>query len=91
MLVRRPLEPVPPGKTPRPPNYLKAQAVILTRAQARREVVRPVVLRLREQGMTLEIIAESLQEQGYKTARGGRWHKSTVLRLLRPATFKERE
>ena len=73
----------------RPPNYIKAHAAILTRAQARRAVVRPVVLRLREQGMTLEAIAEALQEQGYRTARGGRWHKTTVLRLLLPLAVKE--
>lgn len=51
----------------------------------RREVADEVVQRvqaLRAAGATLAAIAQTLQDEGVPTARGGRWQASTVHRLL---------
>ena len=38
---------------------------------------------LRADGLTLAGVADALTVEGYPTARGGRWHASTVSRMLR--------
>ena len=73
---------------PKSPNHFKGRVAILKQAQARREALRPVVLELRRQGLTLDAIAVTLQERSLSPPRGGRWHRNTVARLLKPATFK---
>ena len=39
----------------------------------------------RSGGMTLQAIADDLNEQGYETRRGKAWNPTQVLRLLRRA------
>ena len=57
--------------------------VIRAGATARAEQMRPVVDDMRANGITsLERLAGALNEGGFVTARGGRWHASTVRNLL---------
>jgi DNA invertase Pin-like site-specific DNA recombinase len=45
--------------------------------------VLPTILNLRGTGLTLAEIAKKLNELGLKTRRGGQWHASTVLNILK--------
>lgn len=45
--------------------------------------VRPVLMRMRASGMTLAQMAEELNAQGNRTARGGRWYPSTLCGLFK--------
>lgn len=47
------------------------------------EKLRPVIVRMRNAKMTVNAIAEELNEQGNKTARGGQWHASTVCNIMK--------
>ena len=47
--------------------------------------VRRLVLEARDDGATLQQIADRLTREGHKTPRGGRWHRSTVQKLLHRA------
>jgi len=38
---------------------------------------------LRASGLTIKRVAEALNREGYRTARGGRWHPGSVYTLLR--------
>lgn len=65
-------------------------AGVLGRASAKQSAdqfagsVQPLVASLQEHGVTtLAGIAEALNGRGVRTARGGRWHVSTVRNLLR--------
>jgi len=52
-------------------------------AQARAEMLRPVVLSLQAQGVvSLGALADALNGGGYQTPRGGTWHKASVKNLL---------
>jgi DNA invertase Pin-like site-specific DNA recombinase len=42
----------------------------------------PVLLRMKASGMTLGAMADELNTQGNRTARGGKWHASTVCTML---------
>lgn len=56
---------------------------ILEDAHRRAEQLRPVVDDLRSKGVTsLGGLAEELNHRGILTARGGRWHRSSVRNLL---------
>ena len=44
--------------------------------------VRRLVVEMRESGATLQQIADRLTDDGVATLRGGRWHLSTVKRIL---------
>lgn len=57
-------------------------------AEERRAVLRPIVLSLHQQGSNLEKIAAEMTARGYPTARGKRWHRTTVSRLLKPTTLE---
>ena len=46
------------------------------------------VQELRAQGLSFQEVADVLTREGFKTLRGGGWHPSTVLRLLRRAKAK---
>ena len=49
--------------------------------------VLPVVASIQKSGITtLAGIADALNGRGVRTARGGRWHVSTVMYLLRRST-----
>jgi predicted site-specific integrase-resolvase len=58
-------------------------AAIKGAADQRAEELRPVIEDLRSQGVTsLERLAGALNDGGFVTARGGRWHASSVRNLL---------
>lgn len=45
--------------------------------------IKPVIMRMRAAKMTVHQIADELNEQGNRTARGGNWHGSTVNNILK--------
>jgi DNA invertase Pin-like site-specific DNA recombinase len=54
------------------------------RAKAQAKELRPVIRRLRKEGLTTtRAIAAALNEQGILSARGGQWHPQTVSLLLK--------
>lgn len=56
---------------------------VKAKAQQHAEDLRPVVEALQAQGKTsLGALAEALNEGGFKTPRGGSWHKTSVGNLL---------
>lgn len=56
---------------------------VKTLAQDHAEMLHPVVQHLQEQGRTsLGALAGALNEGGYRTPRGGSWHKTSVRNLL---------
>ena len=60
-----------------------ALAVVSANADARAVRLRPVVARLRAQGIvSLGGVAAALNDEGILTPRGGRWHASSVRNLL---------
>lgn len=60
-----------------------ALAVVSANADAHAARLRPVVARLREQGVvSLASIATALNDEGILTPRGGRWHASSVRNLI---------
>lgn len=57
--------------------------VIMGDAQERAESMRPVIADMRAQGITsLERLASALNAGGFVTARGGKWHASSVRNLI---------
>ena len=52
------------------------------RALAHAENVLPVVEQIRAGGASLRQIAAELNARGIKTARGGKWHATTVRNIL---------
>jgi len=54
------------------------------RANSQARELRPVIRRLRKEGVTTtRAIAAALNDQGIKSARGGQWHPQTVSLLLK--------
>ena len=54
------------------------------RANSHARELRPVIRRLRKEGVTTtRAIAAALNDQGIKSARGGQWHPQTVSLLLK--------
>jgi len=52
-------------------------------ADVRAEAIGPTILKLRKAGfVSITAIARELNERGMPTARGGKWHLSSVTRLL---------
>ena len=51
-------------------------------AQERAEKLKGIVAPLRDQGASLRAIVEALTEAGVETPQGGRWHPTSVARLL---------
>ena len=49
-----------------------------TRPLAHAENVLPVIEQIRAEGASLRQIATELNARGIKTARGGKWHATTV-------------
>jgi DNA-binding transcriptional MerR regulator len=43
----------------------------------------PVITELRTRGLTINQIAEAMNERNIETVRGKRWHPATVYRLMR--------
>jgi hypothetical protein len=44
--------------------------------------LRQRIVSMRARGMSLRAIAATLEDEGAPTARGGRWHASTIARVL---------
>lgn len=61
----------------------KAASVVRSEADSFAMHVSPVLLRMKRSGMTMQQIAGELNTQGNRTARGGKWHASTVCDILR--------
>lgn len=63
---------------------VSAVAAITRQADAHAENLRSTVDQLRRDGLgSLASMAQALNHRGILTARGGRWHRSTVLNLLK--------
>jgi DNA invertase Pin-like site-specific DNA recombinase len=60
----------------------EAVAAIKAGAQARAENLQSMLAECREQGMSVRKIAEAFNERGCLTPRGGKWHATSVARLL---------
>ena len=60
----------------------KARGVRLGRPVEHSRAVRGLVVSMREDGATLQAIADRLTAEGVATPRGGRWHLATVRRIL---------
>lgn len=45
--------------------------------------IKPVIERMRRDGMSVNDIAKELNDQGNKTARGGKWYASTVCNVMK--------
>jgi hypothetical protein len=52
------------------------------KAREHKATVKPLVTHLRQQGMTLQGIAETLNASGAKTAQGCEWRATQVMRVL---------
>jgi DNA invertase Pin-like site-specific DNA recombinase len=61
----------------------KGAATNKAEADAFAEFLKPVLKRMRDVGMSVNQIAQELNEQGTKTARGGKWYPTTVLNVMR--------
>ena len=60
----------------------KGAAVNKARALAHAENVLPVIEQIRVGGASLRQIAAELNARGIKTARGGKWHATTVRNII---------
>ena len=63
-------------------NIDKANEAARTLADSHAAKVIDTVLPLKEAGRTLQQIADTLNKSGVKTARGGKWHPTTVKNVL---------
>jgi len=63
-------------------NIDKANEAARALADAHAAKVIDTVLPLKEAGRTLQQIADTLNKSGVKTARGGKWHPTTVKNVL---------
>lgn len=75
--------------THKDPEAARAKAIVVAR-QAMKATsddfanrIKPVITRMRSANMTVHQIADELNQQGNKTARGGQWHGSTVNNILK--------
>ena len=65
----------------------KGTAAVKERSQRLKMNVLPVIREIQSLGVTtLEGIAAKLNERGLKAPRGGEWHKTSVLRVLKTET-----
>ena len=60
----------------------RRNAVVQANATERAERISSLIVPLREQGMSYQAIAKSLNDAGVSTARNGQWHASQVKRTL---------
>jgi hypothetical protein len=69
---------------PPPPDIGNATLKLLAVTHA--QTVAPRIRELMASGMTLAQIADSLQRDGVRTPRGGKWRPETILRILELAS-----
>jgi DNA invertase Pin-like site-specific DNA recombinase len=71
---------------PRPAASLaRGRTVIRKHVAQRLARVQPLILALREQGLTTRAIAQALNDRGILTARGKQWYSATVCNVLKAA------
>jgi len=61
----------------------KRNAAVQAKAAERAARLADIIIPLRDNGATLEAIANKLNKAGVVTARGGTWHASQVQRTLK--------
>jgi DNA invertase Pin-like site-specific DNA recombinase len=66
------------------PNLEGARSTQKAKVRRFRSGIRPLVARLREQGMSLRAIAADLNERRVPSATGRQWHASSVRNVLQP-------
>jgi DNA invertase Pin-like site-specific DNA recombinase len=76
------------GESIRLGNVASAKTRAAESAATRLEVL-PFVVALREKGLTMEAIAEQLNEDGWKTPMGKEWSKGQISLLLRSQKRKD--
>jgi len=60
-----------------------ASKAVKAEADAFAARLRPVIHRMRNAGMTVNAIATELNDHNFRTARGGKWHASSVCNIIR--------
>jgi len=63
-------------------DHTAGNAAVVAQADAFASTVRPMVLKMFGEGLSLRAIAERLTSQGIRTARGGAWGASNVRNLI---------
>lgn len=63
-------------------DHTAGNAAVVAQADAFASTVRPMVLKMFGEGLSLRAIAERLTAQGIRTARGGAWGSSNVRNLI---------
>lgn len=63
-------------------DHTAGNAAVVAQADAFASTVRPMVLKMFGEGLSLRAIAERLTAQGIRTARGGAWGASNVRNLI---------
>ncbi len=66
-------------------NGLKGAATNKKNAQEFAQKYLPIITHLKSQGLTIKQIAEDLNAKSIPTARGGLWHTSSVMNILKRA------
>ena len=61
---------------------MKRNEAVRTKAQTEAERFIKVIRPLREAGQTLTAIADTMNDMGIATSRGGRWSATQVMRVL---------
>ncbi len=75
---------------PRPDASLaRGRTVISEHVAQRLARVQPLILALREQGLTTRAIAQALNERGMLSAQGKQWYSATVCNVLKAAESLE--
>lgn len=64
-----------------PPFGWKAQSGELIPVPGEQQVIR-MILSMRDQGLSLRMIVEELKEKGFYPKRGGKWHPTTIQRVI---------
>jgi hypothetical protein len=65
------------------PGEIDNSLTVKRAADVRAEALRPTIYNLRKAGLvSISAIAHELNERGIATPQGGRWHLTTVTRLL---------
>lgn len=67
---------------------INSAKVVKAEADAFAFRIKPVIIRMRNSGMTVNAIAQELNEQGNKTARNKKWYASTVCNILKRLEIK---
>lgn len=67
---------------------VNAAKAVKTDADAFAAHIKPVIARMRQVGMSVNDIAAELNQQGNKTARGGKWYPTTICNVMKRVGIK---